>query len=264
MKITTPAARVVAFLLCLASMSLAVVDAQDSARSRMSGRFGGGGFGGGPGGAGGPMGGALGGDPTAMLLRLETVQEELEITPDQQEALKKLAEQMRPTRPEGADFRSMSEEERGEFFQKMREEAVKKAAEMKEKLEEVLFPEQTSRLEQIALQVRGVQALNDDDVATELGITDDQKKELEEVRDSMREEMGAKAREMFANRGEGDNPREAIAEFRKAMETKILAVLTDEQQTKFEEMKGEKFEMPESGMYGGGRGGDRPRRGRPE
>lgn len=280
MKFSTPMARFIAVALCVASMSLAAVVAQEAGRGGgRPGGFGGrpGGFGGGPGGpGGGGPGGALGGDPTVMLLRSDQVREELEISPDQEEALQKLAEQMRPSRPEGMDFRSMSEEERNEFFQKMRSDAEKKTAEMKEKLEEVLFPEQTTRLEQIVLQVRGVQALNDPGIATELGITDDQTKELEEVRDSLREEMATKARQMFANRGEGGGPREAFAELRKDMETKILAVLTQEQRSKFEEMKGEKFDLPEGAMFGGGRGGDRggarggdrggdrPRRGRPE
>jgi Spy/CpxP family protein refolding chaperone len=219
------------------------------------------------------MGGIMEADPTGLLLRMDKVREELKITSDQEEALKKLGEQMRPSRPEGMDFRSMSEEERNEFFQKMRGEVEKKAGEMKEKLEEVLFPEQTERLGEIVLQRRGVQALNDPEIAKELSITDAQKKELEEVRETLREEMSTKAREMFANRGEGGDPREAFAKLREDMETKILAVLTDEQRTHFDEMKGEPFEMPEGasmfggyrgGDRGGERGGDRPRRGRPE
>jgi Spy/CpxP family protein refolding chaperone len=67
--------------------------------------------------------------------------------------------------------------------------------------------------------------------------------------------MGAQMRELFQGGG-GD--REAIQakmqELRRAADAKVLAVLTPEQQKKFEEMKGKPFAMPE----GFGRGGFGP------
>jgi hypothetical protein len=168
--------------------------------------------------------------------------------------LTKLAEQARGERPEGVDFRNMSEEDRTAFFDKMRKEQEERNKKMKEQLEEVLLPEQIERLEQIGLQVRGVQALGDDDVAAKLNITDAQKKELAEVREKLQGEMREKMRELFSS-GNRDGMREAFAKVRADMEKEVLGVLDSGQQKKFEELKGAKFEMPEGGVGRGGFGG---------
>lgn len=216
---------------------------------------GGGARGGFQGGMGGFGGGMRGGSSNVMsLLRIEAVQTELEISPAQKEAIEKLSEQGRGERPDFGNFREMSEEERREMFEKMRKQAEERAKEMEAQLEEVLLPQQIERLEQISLQLRGVQALGDPKVAGKLGITEAQKKELEEARDSLGEKMRDRMREMFQGGGgpQGDL-REAMTNMREEMEKEILGVLTKSQQEKFEELKGEKFEMPEN-MGRGGRG----------
>lgn len=265
MRFYSPSVRMFAVVFVSTSMTLATAFAQDGNRRGGPGGFGGGGFGGRPG--GGAMGG---GDPTFNLLRTKEVREELEISTEQEAALGKLGEQLRPSRPEGVDFGSMSDEDRTKFFEKMRSEAEAKMAETKEKLEEVLLPDQIERLGEIVLQARGVQALSDSEVATELKITDAQKKQLEEVRDSLREEMQTKMREMFGNRdGNRDgamNMRDEFTKMRTEMDEKILAVLTSDQKAEFEKMKGEAFKIPEGAAgFGGGGGGDRggPGGGRP-
>ncbi|TWU56494.1 hypothetical protein Poly51_24050 [Rubripirellula tenax] len=250
MRVSFASLRLMAVVLISAGLTVAAVSAQDGNRQRGGG--GGGGFGGRPGGGGG--GGGMGGDPTFTLLRVDEVRTELEISPDQEEALKKLGEQMRPTRPEGVDFRSMSEEDRTKFFAKMQKESSEKMAEMKLQLDEVLFPEQMERLKEISLQAQGAQALGDPEVVSELKISDTQKKELDEVRESLREEMTTKMRELFSNRDGNSDMREQMTKMRSDMDEKIFAVLTPAQKTQFEEMKGEKFDLPD-GALGGGRGG---------
>ena len=185
------------------------------------------------------------------LLRVDAVKTELEVSPDQEEALVKIEEMNRPERPD-VDFRNMSEEERSEFFEKMRTQAEERTAKMKEQLEEVLFPEQIERLEQIAIQVQGVGALRNKDVAAKLNITEAQREEMQEVtsQDRMREKM----REIFAS-GDRENMREKFEEIRKNMEGEVLAVLNSDQKKKFEELKGEPFDMPEGAMGRGGFGG---------
>ena len=221
-----------------------------------------GGAGGGRGGAGGGFGsrggGSFGGgrtgggDMTMTLLRLEPVRTELEISPDQEEALTKMTEQNRQERPSG-DFRNMSEDERTEFFAKMRKQSEERTAKMKEQLEEVLFPEQLERLEQINIQLQGIAALQNAEVAKKLKMTAAQTKELEEVRNGIMEKMRDSMREIFAS-GNREGIREKIEKMRDDMEGDVLAVLNTDQKKKFEEMKGEPFEMPEDAMRGG-RGG---------
>ena len=250
--------RKVTGLLSVALLAFMVTPAMAQGRGQGGqggrGGAGGGGFGG-RGGAGGSMfGGRGGGDMTMSLLRIEAVRTELEISPDQEEALTKMQEQGRPERP-NADFRTMSEEERTEFFTKMRKQAEERNTKMKEQLEEVLFPEQLERLQEINIQLQGIAALRNADVAKELKITDAQKKELEEVQAGMMEKMREGMRELFTSGGGREGMREKIEKMRADMEGDVLAVLTSDQKKKFEEMKGEKFEMPEGSFGRGGRGG---------
>jgi hypothetical protein len=106
-----------------------------------------------------------------------------------------------------------------------------------------------------------------------LKLSDDQKKQLTELRDGQREKMG----ELFRNRGEaGGNDEDRRAQFQKMrteMEEKALTILSSEQRTQFEKMKGEKLEIdmsqlrrgpggpggPGGGQRGGRPGGDRTR-----
>lgn len=263
--------RMVTGLLSVALLAFMVSDTlgQDQGRrggdrgergERGGGRGGPGGFGG-RGGPGGGPGGGRGGDPTMALLRIDAVKTELQISPDQEAALTKLAEQGRGERPEGVDFRNMSEEDRSAFFEKMRKQQEERNKKMREQLEEVLFPEQMERLAQIGLQIRGVQALGDADVASKLKITDAQKQELAEVREKLGAEMRDKMRELFSS-GNRDGMREAFAKAREDMEKEVLAVLDTDQQKQFEEMKGEEFDMPEGGLFGRGGFGGGPGGGR--
>jgi hypothetical protein len=248
--------RKVTGLLSVALLAFIVTPAmaQDQGRGQGGrGGAGGGGFGGRTGGGGSMFGGGGGGDMTMTLLRIEAVRTELEISPDQEEALTKMQEQGRPERPSG-DFRNMDEEERTEFIAKIRKQAEERATKMKEQLEEVLFPEQLERLQEINIQLQGIAALRNAEVAKELKITDAQKKELEEVQAGLMEKMREGMRELFSS-GSRDGIREKMEKMRDDMEGDVLGVLTSDQKKKFEEMKGEKFEMPEGAFGRGGRGG---------
>jgi hypothetical protein len=256
MKLT----QLVTGLVAMALMALMVCDVH--AQQRRGGGGPQGGFrGGAPGGfRGGPPGGfGRGGDNSLFLLRIEEVQTELEISPQQKEALDKMAEQARGDRPDFNAFREMSEEERRAAFEKMRKEAEERMSEVKAQLEEVLLPQQLDRLEEISLQVRGVQALEDDEVAAKLKITEAQKQKMAEVRETQGEKMRERMREMFqGGGGPGGDFREVFGKLREEMEKEVLAVLDSSQQTQFAEMKGEPFEMPENlGRGPGGPGGGR-------
>jgi hypothetical protein len=139
-------------------------------------------------------------------------------------------------------------------FEKQRLERTK---EEKAKLAEILLPNQLKRLNEIFIQVNGVAALQDEDVAKELGITDAQKAKVAEVRAANQEAIGAMMRELFQGGGGGDRDanRAKIDEARKAGDAKVLAVLSADQQQKFEAMKGKPFTMPEGGFGRGGGGG---------
>ena len=243
---------------CLAVALLAFlatdVMAQPGGGRPGGGRPGGGRGPGGPGGFGGPQ--SLG-QMALGLLRVEEVKKEIDLMPDQEEALTKMAGE-RPERPQ-FDFQNASEAERDEFIAKMRKEREERTAKMQEQLEEILLPDQYDRLKEVAIQMLDVGALMMDEVAEELKITDAQKKEFEEKQNIIREKMGAQMRELFqGGGGDRDAMREKMAKMREDNNKELLSVLTATQKSDFEKMKGEKFEMPEGGMramFGGGRGG---------
>jgi hypothetical protein len=132
-------------------------------------------------------------------------------------------------------------------------------------VDEVLMPNQRDRLKQITVQAQGTGALSDEEVAKELGLSDDQEKQIQQVR----QEAAEKMRENFRPGAGGDGDREARREqFQKAQketDDKVLAVLTSEQRDKFEKMKGEKYEDVSELRFGGfggfgGPGGGRGQR----
>lgn len=210
-------------------------------------------------GFGGGMGGGLN---ETGLLNNEQVQKELELVADQISKIEKIREESRSKFaqfPEGV--RDMSQADREKAFADMRAKNEPVMKEIREKINEVLLPDQRDRLKELAIQAQGTGALNTPEVAEALKITDEQKKKLETIR----EESGKKFGELFSGgRGQGGPSEEARAkmtELRKEISEQTLAVLTTEQKAQFEKMKGEKSEIDFSEMRGGrgrGQGGSRP------
>jgi Spy/CpxP family protein refolding chaperone len=168
------------------------------------------------------------------------------------------AQQEQPRRP--GSFQ-LTDEQRAEI----EKQRLERSREEKAKLAEILLPNQIERLTQIFIQVAGVEALRDEEVAKELGISEAQSAKLAEVRRANQEEIGPQMRELFGG-GEGDREanRAKFDQLRKAGDLKVLALLTPDQKKKFEEMKGKSFKMPEGAGRGGfgGRGGPGGERGR--
>jgi Spy/CpxP family protein refolding chaperone len=187
--------------------------------------------------------GAFGGP--AMLLRNEQVQEELKLTDDQKT---KLEEALRPQRGEG--FRpgqDLSAEERRE----LRERFAERREQQEKQINEILTSDQQKRLRQIQLQQRGLAALLDEEVAKEVGVSEEQQNQIREVLRA----QAAEQRELGRDASREDRQR-----LRQQTEEKALAVLTTEQKAKFEELKGEPADIrlgrPGFGRRPGGRGGE--------
>jgi len=189
-------------------------------------------------GRGGP-GGGMSGPPTAgALLRAKEVQEALKLTDEQQGKIEKINDETRD------EMRKLFED--GFDREKMMEIANKTS----EKLNEVLDAGQQKRLMGILVQVNGASAVSDPAVAKELNITEDQKKELQEVRMSAREEMRGLRDLSDEERGK------KLSEVQANINKKMLAKLTDDQQKQLDDLKGEKvdIEMSQLRPSFGGRG----------
>lgn len=115
-------------------------------------------------------------------------------------------------------------------------------AEQEKKLQAILNSTQWKRFNELRLQNEGANALMREAVATELGLTQDQKNKLQEIQRTSMEGM----REAMAGAREGgefnrEEMQAMMEKFRKDVEAKMLAVLTDAQRTKWTAMQGKPF-----------------------
>ena len=89
--------------------------------------------------------------------------------------------------------------------------------ETNKKVNDILLPSQQERLRQIILQTQGPQAAaTNEELAKALGLTDEQKQKIKDI---------------------------AAETLQKLIEEKVLSVLTPDQQSKLESLKGKEFKM---------------------
>ncbi|MCA9215463.1 MAG: hypothetical protein KDB27_20500 [Planctomycetales bacterium] len=182
-----------------------------------------------------------------QLVANEKVQAELKINDEQKALVEEVNEKLR--------------EERRSLFQgggdraEMREKMAKMNDEAAEKIIAKLDDNQKKRLTEIYIQVADGNALLDKAVAKELNVDEEQQKKLEDASEKNREEMTAAFqdfRDMSA-----EERQETSTKLRRESNERLLAVLTAEQKEQFGKLKGEKFEIDVTELFGrrGGRGG---------
>jgi type 1 glutamine amidotransferase len=175
-----------------------------------------------------PFGGPRGGPSPAMLLGQESVRKELKLSAEQIKKVEELSDKMRAKMQ---DAFALEEPERGKKLQELNQENDKALA-------AVLAPEQAKRLKQIAYQQQGTAALATAEVAKEIGLSDEQRKQIADIND----ETGRKTRELLQPGAKPDEATRAkIEELRKAGSDKVLAVLTDAQRAAWKDLQGEPF-----------------------
>jgi hypothetical protein len=217
------------------------------------GAGGGRGFGGGPGGmmgmmGGGMMGGMMGGGASQLLglLRMGEVREEIGLSDEEYESIQSA---QRESWGRMSGLREASEEERKEIMEEMNTAA-------QDLLDEVLPPAKQKRLLGLLVQQVGAPAVLNQIVAKEIGLSESTSGEIRTELES----FGQKLREQFAGMREAGGPpnfaqiQEQMGKIRDELNETIESKLTDEQKNLLESLKGEKFDFPEGGMFGMGRG----------
>ncbi len=244
--------------------------------------------GGGFGGFGG-FGGQRGSAGALQLIGREEVRKELKITEEQQGIIRELQTSSRPNfRELLGNIRDLSREEREKKFAELRASSEKKSKEAEADLYGLILDEgQAARLKQIVLQQKGNRALTEPATAKALGLSAAQVTKIKAATTAgqkKQQELMAGLRNAFGGRGQRgkkddkskdkkDTKRPSREELTKRfadLRTKgeairaetdkaISAVLTAAQKTKFEELKGPKFELARRtrGSRGGNRGGSR-------
>ena len=185
-------------------------------------------------GRGGPGGGMFGPPTASALMRAKEVQEALKLTDEQKGKVEKINDENRD------EMRKLFQDGGGD-----RDKMVEVAKKTSEQISEVLDDGQEKRLMGILIQVSGAAAVSDPAVAKELNITEDQKKELQEVRMSAREQLQGLADLSREERGK------KVAEVQADINKKILTKLTPDQQKQLDDLKGEKVDVDMSQLRGG-------------
>ncbi|MES2790185.1 MAG: hypothetical protein V4719_11280 [Planctomycetota bacterium] len=214
----------------------------------------------GRGGFGGPrVSGVLG------LLNNEEVQKELALDDAAKTSLKKVvdtaSEEARTELGAGGGFaglQDLSQEERRAKMQELQakgaEVQAKIVAKYQPQVKEILTPAQFERVQQIYWQSNTVQAFADPDLVKALDLSKEQQDKIAAVG----KDYAEKQRGLFG-RGQGggaEGAREKMQELSKERDTKVVEVLTADQKTKFETLKGKEFDVAKlRGGFGGGRGG---------
>lgn len=118
------------------------------------------------------------------------------------------------------------------------------------------------RLQEIYVQVNGASALFDAEIARALGLSEEQQTRLATVGDENAETLRGSMQELRDLEGEERDAR--VTEMQTTSNANLLAVLSDEQKTQFEGLKGTALELDRSEVQNlGGRGfGGRGRGGR--
>ena len=178
------------------------------------------------------------------MLRLDQVQTEIKLTDEQKSKVNAVAEEiMEGMRDQYSQLRDI--EDRAQRNEKRNELDKQVDSKAREQLRDVLEREQVMRFFQIYMQVRpAMEILAIEQIASRLEVTEEQKKKLAEVK----KETEAKQAKLFAEMRDAsqEERRELSPKFRQLgtdANEKAVGVLTEDQRKKFDEMKGEKFEL---------------------
>lgn len=162
-----------------------------------------------------------------MLLHQESVQKELKLN---DEEARKVHEFVGRQWKRAQEVDRLGAERRRQAFLEMTKQNEKF-------VDEVLKPEQRKRLHQIALQVAGLLCVTRESVARELKLTDDQKQEAHRLQQRARKEM-----QELLDSTTAANRKEKLKELEATSRHRLMELLTDEQEAKWNKMVGPRFE----------------------
>jgi acyl-CoA reductase-like NAD-dependent aldehyde dehydrogenase len=179
-----------------------------------------------------------------QLLNIKEVQDELKMAPEQVSKIadkqQEVRQAMQEARQSAGNFQDMSPEDRAKFFAKMQEIQNKAVS-------DILDTKQMKRFHQLELQQQGPMAITRPDVAAELKLTDDQKKQIGEVQQKAQADQRAMMQGVdFQNMSQEERAQfgAKMQAAQKATGEKLLALLTDDQKKTWKDMQGEPFKFP--------------------
>jgi eukaryotic-like serine/threonine-protein kinase len=178
------------------------------------------------------------------LLHRDDVKDDLGLTADKRAQVEDLLQRLNRRRMEGfGAFQRLPAEER-------QQRSLDDARANEAAMDEILTTQQRARLDQIALQLQGLSAFHDSEVAATLQLTTEQKRQLRDI------EAAAFLPGPGPGRGPGEPGKGQEAGFQSPTE-KFLQVLTAEQARRWKNMTGEPFKETRRPPPPNGPGGPR-------
>lgn len=199
-------------------------------------------------------------DPATLVISNKALQEELKVTDAQLAKFKDVVEKQKKANEsafKGGGFK------KGEFdkekFAERQKEREALTAEIKKVTEETLTADQKKRIKQIDRQILGMRAFTNEEVATELKLSDEQKSKIKGIVDEYTKDTAALGGRGGFNKGGFDKEKAAENQakrekLRKAATADIEEVLTADQRKQWKDMTGEPFDTTKLFQFGGGRG----------
>lgn len=215
-----------------------------------------------------PGGGGFAVNVYNAVLTNKDLQEELKVTDAQKEKFKTSADKLSEFNKGAFEIFKNAGGDKDKLKEALAErtkETEKINADIKKSVEEVLTPDQKKRLEQIAVQARGIRAFADEKIAKDLNIseaqatkikaiTDEYTKDLQELGGGFGKGGGGKGGFDKEKAAENAKKREKLL---KAAHSDIEEALTADQKSKWKEMTGAPFDTSKlrQGGFGFGGGG---------
>ena len=205
---------------------------------------------GGQGGPGGGMGfgmrqGPSGASSIFRMLGTAEVRKEVGVTDEVYETVSKQMTEIN----EKLRNRELSEEDR----KKLGEEANTKAQEI---MDEILTPAKLKRLKGLYAQQSQARAVLNTVIAKEISLADDKRADIEKALTELTEKNMESFRQGGGQGAGGPGGfQEIMAKAQEEASKLVDSKLSADQKKALEELKGEKFEFPARGGFGGGQGG---------
>jgi hypothetical protein len=191
------------------------------------------------------------------LLQTAKVKQELKITDDQSAKLAQVAtkyDQEAASKLGSVQLQGLSDQQKIGKQQEIRDTGDKLIESSRKEVSSVLTPDQLNRLKQILLQVNGAEALQDKEVAKQVGITPEESAKIEKIQMQtsgiLRSSLG-----MPANGGTtkpqmlGANVQTA-EKINNHAQDQYLGALTPDQKQKLDKLRGAPFTLERSDVVG--------------
>lgn len=178
------------------------------------------------------------------LLASAEIRRELDLSAEQDKQIDDVLEQLAQSRPvvNFQELQKLSQEEQRAVFERNGKKVSEAISAAEEKFKAILTADQLIRLNELLLQLQGAAALRRSDIAERLGLTQKQKDRIRRIQESSQPFGGT-----LSSKSEEER-RKIYSELRernKKLAAEMLAVLSDEQRSKFAAMKGVPFTFPQ-------------------